>query len=51
MGTLTAYVVGPADDTNGIEASGAACLVPVHPAVGHAVPCLDHRGVSGVDIR
>ena len=44
---LTAHVVGPADDTDGVEAAGAACLVPVHPAVGHAVPRIDRRGEAG----
>ena len=47
MGRLTAHVVGPPDDTDGVEAAGAAGLVPVHPAVGHAGPrreVLDGRG-------
>lgn len=43
---LTAHVVGPADDTNGVEAAGAAGLVPVHPAIGHTVPAFD-RGCKG----
>lgn len=47
VSTLTAHVVGPADDTDGVEATDAACLVPVHPAVGHAVPRIDRRGEAG----
>lgn len=44
MVILTAYVIGPTDDTDGVKAAGAACLVPVHPAVGHAVPRIERRG-------
>lgn len=40
---LTAHVVGPADDADGVETAGAAGLVPVHPAVGHAVSGFDRR--------
>ena len=50
MGKLTAYVVGPPDDTDGVEAAGAAGLVPVHPAVGHAGPRLDCWGEGGGDV-
>lgn len=44
---LTAHVVGPTDDTDGVKAAVAASLVPVHPAVGHAVPRIDRRGEAG----
>lgn len=52
---LTAHVVSPAGDTDGVEAAGAAGLVPVHPAVGHAVSGLDCRdeyggGIGGRDV-
>lgn len=47
---LTAHVVGPINDTDRIEGAGTACLVPVHPAVGHAVPGLDRRNEGGRDI-
>lgn len=49
---LTADVVGPADDTAGVEAAGAAGLVPVHPAVGYAVCGFDRSAegdTAGVD--
>ena len=53
---LTAHVVGPADDTDGVEAAGAAGLVPIHPAVGQAVSGLDCRdeyggGIGRRDVR
>ena len=47
---LTADVVGPADDADGVEAAGAAGLVPVHPAVGHAVSDFDCWGEGGGDV-
>lgn len=40
---LTAHVVGPPNDTDGVETAGAACLVPVHPPISHAISGFDRR--------
>jgi hypothetical protein len=50
VGQLEAYVVGPTDDADRVEAAGAAGLVPVHPAVGHAVSGFDRRGEDGDEV-
>jgi hypothetical protein len=47
---LTTHVVGPADDADGVEAAGAAGLIPVHPAVGCAVSGFDRWGEGGGDV-
>jgi len=47
---LTADVVGPADDADGVETAGAAGLVPVHPTVGCAVSGFDFGGEGGCDV-
>lgn len=44
---LTAHAVCPADDTDGVEAAGAAGLVPIHPPVGDAVSGFDRSRERG----